>query len=146
MLYNFAADSFYIMKLCSRLFVLHCRSRPKYDKSRHFDPRFEEVRGVVEPWWMAVVLFMVALGQTTACGGSSERSEPPKIRHCDVTSMICTTGISEERTINGVTSTMTSETTAPCCLHPPPPAPNNDRNINSSAAARRPSQSPRETI
>ena len=28
MRYNFAADSFYIMKLCSRLFVLDCRSRP----------------------------------------------------------------------------------------------------------------------
>ena len=53
MLYNFAADSFYIMKLCSRLFVFYCRSRPKDDKSRHFDPHFEEVRGGVEPWWMA---------------------------------------------------------------------------------------------
>jgi len=53
MRYNFAADSFYIMKLCSRLFVLHCRSRPKYDNSWHFDPHFEEVRGGVEPWWMA---------------------------------------------------------------------------------------------
>ena len=53
MRYNLAADSFYIMKLCSRLFVLHCRSRPKYDNSRHFDPHFEEVRGSVEPWWMA---------------------------------------------------------------------------------------------
>jgi len=53
MRYNFAADSFYIMKLCSRLFVLHCRSRLKYDNSRHFDPHFEEVRGGVEPWWMA---------------------------------------------------------------------------------------------
>ena len=36
-----------------RLFVLYCRSRPKYDKSRNFDPHFEEVRGGVEPWWMA---------------------------------------------------------------------------------------------
>ena len=53
MLYNFAADIFYIMKLCSRLFFLHCRSRPKYDKSRHFDPHFEEVGGGVEPWSMA---------------------------------------------------------------------------------------------
>ena len=53
MLYNFAADSFYIMKLCSRLFVLDCRSRPKYDTSNHFDPHFEEVRGGPEPWWMA---------------------------------------------------------------------------------------------
>jgi len=52
--YNSVADSFYIMKLCSRLFVLHCRSRPKYDDtSMHFDPHFEEVRGGVEPWWMA---------------------------------------------------------------------------------------------
>jgi len=51
--YVFAADSFYIMKLCRRLFVLYCRSRPKDDKSRHFDPHFEEVRGAVEPWWMA---------------------------------------------------------------------------------------------
>ena len=33
-----AADSFYIMKLCSRLFLLDRRSRPKYDNSRHFDP------------------------------------------------------------------------------------------------------------
>ena len=54
MRYNFAAaDSFYIMKLCSRLFVLYCQSRPKDDKSRQFDPHFEEVRGGVEPWWMA---------------------------------------------------------------------------------------------
>ena len=53
MLYNFAADSFYIMKLCSRLFVFYCRSRPKDDTSRHFDPHFEEVRGGVEPRWMA---------------------------------------------------------------------------------------------
>ena len=53
MLYNFAADSFYIMKLCSRHFVLHCRSSPKYDRSRHFDPHCEEGGGGVEPWWMA---------------------------------------------------------------------------------------------
>jgi len=53
MRYNCAAESFYIMKLCSRLFVLYCRSRPKDDKSRHFDPYFEEVIGGVEPWWMA---------------------------------------------------------------------------------------------
>ena len=53
MRYNIAADSFYIMKLCSRLFVLYCRSRPKDDRSRHFDPHFEEVRGSVEPWSMA---------------------------------------------------------------------------------------------
>ena len=32
--YNFAADSCYIMKLCSRLFVLYCRNCPKDDKFR----------------------------------------------------------------------------------------------------------------
>jgi len=53
MLYNCADDSFYIMKLRSRLFVLRCRSRPKYDTSMHFDPHFEKVRGGVEPWLMA---------------------------------------------------------------------------------------------
>jgi len=36
--YNFAADSFYIMKLCSRLFVIYCRNYPKDDKFRHFIP------------------------------------------------------------------------------------------------------------
>ena len=51
--YKVAADRFYRMKLCSRLFVLRCRSRPKYDRSRDFDPHFEEVGGGVEPWWVA---------------------------------------------------------------------------------------------
>jgi len=50
MLYNFAADIFYVMKLCSRLFVLYCRSRHKDDISRHVDPHFEEVRGGIEAW------------------------------------------------------------------------------------------------
>ena len=53
MIYNLSADSFYIMKLSCRLFVLHCGSRPKYDRSRQFDPHFEEVEGGVEPWSMA---------------------------------------------------------------------------------------------
>ena len=65
MLYNFAADSFYIMKLCSRLFVLHCRNRPKYDRSRHFDPHFEEVVGGVEPSpmarWKALAEFLLSV-------------------------------------------------------------------------------------
>ena len=65
MLYNFVADNFYIMKLCSRLFVLHCRSRPKYDTSWHFDPHFEEVRGGVEPWsvarWKALAEFLLSV-------------------------------------------------------------------------------------
>ena len=51
--YNSAAEIFYIMKLCSRLFVLYCRSRPKDDKSAHFDHHFEEVRGGIQPLWMA---------------------------------------------------------------------------------------------
>ena len=37
----------------SVFFVLYCRSRQKDDKSRHFDPHFEEARGGVEPWWLA---------------------------------------------------------------------------------------------
>jgi len=36
--YNFAADIFYIMKLCSRLFVLYCRNCPKDEKFRYFIP------------------------------------------------------------------------------------------------------------
>ena len=28
-------------------------ARPKYDNYWHFDPHFDEVRGGVEPWWMA---------------------------------------------------------------------------------------------
>jgi len=43
----------FVMKLCSRFFVLHCRSRPMYDTSMHIDPHFEEVRGGVEAWLMA---------------------------------------------------------------------------------------------
>ena len=65
MLYNCDADSFYIMKLCSKLFVLHCRSRPKYDNSRHFDPHFEEVADGLEPWrmarWKALAEFLLSV-------------------------------------------------------------------------------------
>ena len=65
MLYNFAAESFYIMKLCSGLFVLDCRSRPKYDNSRHFHPHFEQVRGGVQPWsmarWKALTEFLLSV-------------------------------------------------------------------------------------
>ena len=53
------------MKLCSRLFVLYCRSRPKDDRSRHFDPHFEEVGGGVEPWsmagWKALAEFLLSV-------------------------------------------------------------------------------------
>jgi len=41
--YNFAADSFYIMKLCSRLFVLYCRNCPKDDKFRYFIPMLRKL-------------------------------------------------------------------------------------------------------
>ena len=37
--YNAAADSFYIMKLCSRRFVLYCRNCPKDNKFRRTDGR-----------------------------------------------------------------------------------------------------------
>jgi len=63
--YNFAADSFYIMKLCSRLFVLYCQSCPKDNKSRYFDPHFEEIRGGVDPCliarWKACVEFLLSV-------------------------------------------------------------------------------------
>jgi len=36
--YNYAAESFYIMELCSRLFVLYCRNCPKDNKFRYFIP------------------------------------------------------------------------------------------------------------
>jgi len=47
--YNFAADSFYIMKLCSRLFVLYCRNCPKYDKFRYFIPIFRKLGAAQNP-------------------------------------------------------------------------------------------------
>ena len=54
MLYNFAADSFYIMKLCSRLFVLYFEIVSKTTNlGSLIYPHFEEVRGGVEPCWMA---------------------------------------------------------------------------------------------
>ena len=53
------------MKLCSRLFVLYCRSCPKDDKCSYFDPHFEEVMGGVEPWliarWKARVEFLLSV-------------------------------------------------------------------------------------
>jgi len=36
--YNIAAESFYIMKLCSRRLVLYCRNCPKGDEFRYFIP------------------------------------------------------------------------------------------------------------
>ena len=42
--YNFAAESFYIVKLFSRLFVLYCRNCPKDDKFRYFIPILRKLR------------------------------------------------------------------------------------------------------
>jgi len=43
----------------------HGRSCPKYDNSRHFGPHFEEVRGGVEPWsmalWKALAEFLLSI-------------------------------------------------------------------------------------
>jgi len=50
---NSAADSFYIMKLCSRLLVLYCQNLYERRQMQVFDPHFEAVRGGVEPWLMA---------------------------------------------------------------------------------------------
>jgi len=36
--YSYATESFYIMKLCSRLFVVYYRNCPKDDKFRYFIP------------------------------------------------------------------------------------------------------------
>jgi len=50
--YISAADSFYIMKLCSRLFVLYCRNCSKDHKFSHFIPILRKL-GAVSPWLMA---------------------------------------------------------------------------------------------
>jgi len=41
--YNDAAESFYIMKLFSRLFVLYCRNCPKDHKFKYFIPIFKKL-------------------------------------------------------------------------------------------------------
>jgi len=53
MRYNIAAVSFYIMKLCSRLFVLYCRNCPKDDKLRYFIPILRKL-GTAQNlgWWL----------------------------------------------------------------------------------------------
>jgi len=56
MLYNFSAVSFYTLKLCSRLFVLHCRSRPKYDNARHFDFLAEFLLSVIELLFLSLTV------------------------------------------------------------------------------------------
>jgi len=65
MLYNFVADSCYIVLICSRIFVLHCQFCPKYERSRHFDPHFDEVGGGIELWsmarWKALAKFLLSV-------------------------------------------------------------------------------------
>ena len=51
--YNFAADSFYIMKLCSRLLSFIVEVVQNTTALRHVDPHFEELGGGIEPWSMA---------------------------------------------------------------------------------------------
>jgi len=51
--YNFAADGYYIMRLCSRLFVLYCRSCPNATNLGTLSP-FWGSWGGVEPWSMAL--------------------------------------------------------------------------------------------
>ena len=46
--YHLLMSSCYIMKLCSRLFVLYCRDYLKDDKFRYLIAIFEEVRGGVQ--------------------------------------------------------------------------------------------------
>ena len=59
-----AWQSFYIMKLCSKLFVLYCRNCPNDDKFRYFIPILRKLGGV-EPWlmacWRARVEFLLSL-------------------------------------------------------------------------------------
>jgi len=51
--YNFATDSFYIMKLCSRLFVVYCRNCPKDDKFRYFIPILKKLGAAQNlGWWL----------------------------------------------------------------------------------------------
>jgi len=51
--YNFAADSFSIMKLCSRFSVLCCRNCPKDDRFMYLIPILRKL-GVVQNlgWWL----------------------------------------------------------------------------------------------
>jgi len=65
MLYNFAADSFYIMKLCSRLSSLIVEVVQNTTPLGTFDPHFEDVGGGVEPWsmahWKALAEFLLSV-------------------------------------------------------------------------------------
>jgi len=57
--YNFAADSFYIMKLFSRLLVLYCRNCMKDDKFKYLIPILRKLGTLVEARWKARVDFLL---------------------------------------------------------------------------------------
>jgi len=65
MLYNFAADSFYIMKLCSRNSSLIVEVVQNTTPLGILIPHFEEVGGGVEPWsmarWKALAEFLLSV-------------------------------------------------------------------------------------
>ena len=51
--YNFAVESFYIMKRFRRLFVLYCRNCPKDDKFRYFIPTLRKLGAAKNRgWWL----------------------------------------------------------------------------------------------
>jgi len=51
--YNTAAESFYIMKLCSTLFILYCRNCSKDDKFRYFIPILRKLGEAQNlGWWL----------------------------------------------------------------------------------------------
>jgi len=61
--YNVAAESFYIMKLCSRLFVFIVEIVEKTTNLGTLSP-FQEVRGGIEPWLMALrVEFLLSVNE-----------------------------------------------------------------------------------
>jgi len=62
--YNFATDIFYIMELCSRLFILYCRHSPKDDKFTYFNPILRKLGGrrtLVDGSLQACVEFLLSV-------------------------------------------------------------------------------------
>ena len=90
--YNFAADSFYIMKLCSRIFwSFVAEVVQKTTDLGILIPHFEEVRGGVEPWWMArwkaraefllslIELLFLSLTVEALQGKTCQNSQPSEV-------------------------------------------------------------------
>jgi len=84
MRYNFAAESFSIMKLCSRFLVLYCRNWPKDDKFRYFIPILRKlgrrrilVDGSLEsPLLNAIELLFLSLAVEALQGKMCQNSLP----------------------------------------------------------------------